>query len=100
MVRTARAVQYAKGAVNRSVRTHHLELRRPAPHRLSRAPTLLSAKANLQLIMKLYLAVSAVLAVFSTRVECFVSNGGHALAHGVRPTGIATNTAFVQPISR
>lgn len=50
--------------------------------------------------MKLHLAVSAVLSILSTRVECFVSSGGNALARSVRSAGMAANSAFVQPISR
>ncbi|CAM9322149.1 unnamed protein product [Ectocarpus sp. 6 AP-2014] len=48
--------------------------------------------------MKLALALSAVLGVLSTRVECFVSSGGSALACGARSNTLATNGAFVQPI--
>lgn len=47
--------------------------------------------------MKLFLAISASLAVLSTHVECFVSTGGSLLAHGAYSNVIAANAAFVQP---
>lgn len=49
-------------------------------------------------IMKLFLAISAALAVLSTGVKCFVPSGGYALAHGARSNAIAVNAAFVQPV--
>lgn len=48
--------------------------------------------------MKLFLPVSAALAVLSTGVECFVPSGGYAPARGFRPNTVAANAAFVQPI--
>eukprot|EP00752_Nemacystus_decipiens_P011281 g10024.t2 len=50
--------------------------------------------------MKLFLAVSAALAVLSTGVECFIPSGGYAVARGARSNIVAANAAFVQPVSR